>query len=111
MQEYPCSHPLFGRTFRVIRHSVHRGGGFAVSYEVEHGDDASLLIPVAATEPQYRPENRTKLSIEALQDLISVVEQLENHADQAGRPLSHAAAELAAPNRRRDRRSAGGGVL
>jgi hypothetical protein len=42
--------------------------------------------------------------------LISVVEQLENHADQAGRPLGHAVAELAAPSRRRDRRGAGGGV-
>jgi hypothetical protein len=103
-------HPLFGRTFRVIRHLVHRGGTFPVSYEVEHGDDASLLIPAAVTEPQNGPKNRTKLSIEALQDLISVVEQLENHADQAGRPLGHAAAGPAAPNRRRDRRGAGGGV-
>jgi hypothetical protein len=50
------------------------------------------------------------LSVEALQDLISVTEQLENDADQAGRPLDHAAAEPSAPDRRRDRRGAGGGA-
>jgi len=101
-------HPLFGRTFRVIRHSVHRGGGFPVSHEVEHRYQTSLLIPVAITEPQNGPKNQTKLSIEALQDLISLAEQLENHVDQAGRTLGNAAAEPAAPNRRRDRGSAGG---
>lgn len=104
------THPLFGRPFRVIRRSVHRGGGFPISYEVEYGEAASLLIPVAVTEPQNWPANRTKLSIEALQDLISVAEQLENHADKAGRPLDHVAAKPAAPNRRGSRRSAGGGV-
>jgi hypothetical protein len=68
------THPLFGRTFRVIRRSVHRGG------------------------------------VEGLRDLISVAEQLENHDDKAGRPLGHAAGDRAAPNRRRSRRSSGGGV-
>jgi len=101
-------HPLFGRTFRVIRHSVHRGGGFPVSHEVEHRYQTSLLIPVAITEPQNGPKNQTKLSIEALQDLISLAEQLESHVDQAGRSLGCPAAEFAAPNRRRDRGSAGG---
>lgn len=103
------THPLFGRTFRVIRQSVHRGGGFPVSYEVEYRDGASLLIPVAATEPQISTENRTKLSLEALHDLTSLVEQLEHHADRSGRPLGHASSGIAAPNRRRGRRSAGGG--
>jgi hypothetical protein len=104
------THPLFGRTFRVIRRSVHRGGGFPISYEVEHGDAASLLIPVAVIEPQNWPENRTKLSVEALHDFISIAEQLENHADKAGRPLGDAAAEPAAPDCRRSRRSSDGGV-
>ncbi|MBP1290434.1 MULTISPECIES: hypothetical protein [Bradyrhizobium] len=103
------THPLFGRTFRVIRRSVHRGGGFPLSYEVEYRDGASLLIPVVATEPQMSMENRTKLSVEALHDLISLVEQLEHDADRSERPLGHAVNGTAAPNRQRGRRSAGGG--
>jgi hypothetical protein len=103
------THPLFGRTFRVIRRSVHRGGGFPLSYEVEYRDGASLLIPVAATEPRKSMENRTKLSVEALHDLTSLVEQLEHDADRSERPLGHAVNGTAAPNRQRGRRSAGGG--
>lgn len=103
------THPLYGRTFRIIRRSVHRGGGFPISYEVEYRDGVSLLVPVAATEPQRRMENRTKLSFEALDDLTSLVEQLEHHADRSERPLDHAANGTAAPNRRRGRRSTGGG--
>jgi hypothetical protein len=102
------AHPLFGRTFRVIR-SVHRGGSFPISYEVEYGDSASILIPAVAIEQQYSMENQTKLSIEALCDLISAAEQVEDHADKAGRALGDAAAGLAPPNNRRSRRSAGGG--
>jgi DNA invertase Pin-like site-specific DNA recombinase len=87
------AHPLFGRAFRVIR-SVHRGGNIPISYEVEHRDGASLLIPVAATEPQHTMQNRTKLSIEALHDLTLTVEQLD--ADRSERPVAHAAAGTAA---------------
>lgn len=100
------THPLFGRTFRVIR-SVHRGGGMPVSYEVEHRDGASLLIAVAATEPQPSSENRTKLSIEALHDLTLAVEQLD--ADRSEKRVVHIATGAAAPDRRRGRRGAGGG--
>ncbi|WP_229180263.1 MULTISPECIES: Y4bD/Y4pK family protein, partial [Bradyrhizobium] len=103
------AHPLFGRTFRVIRRSVHRGGGFPLSYEVEYRDGASLLIPVAAIEPQMSMENRTKLSVEALHDLTSLVEQLEHDANRSEKPLGHAVNGTAAPNRQRGRRSAGGG--
>ena len=78
-------HPLFGRTFHVIRQSVHRGGGFPVSYEVEYRNGASLLVPIASTEPQPPNENRTKLSVEALRDLTSLVEQHEHDADRAER--------------------------
>jgi hypothetical protein len=103
------THPLFGRTFRVIRRSVHRGGGFPLSYEVEYRDGASLLIPVAATEPRTSMENRTKLSVEALHDLTSLVEQLEHDANRSERALGHAAKGTAAPNPQRGRRSASGG--
>jgi hypothetical protein len=100
------THPLFDRAFRVVR-TVHRGGNHPISYEVEHRDGASLLIPVAATEPQVVMENRMKLSVEALQDLISLVEQLD--ADRSKRPVGHAADGAAAPDRRRGRRGPGGG--
>jgi hypothetical protein len=100
------THPLFGRMFRVVR-SVHCGGNHPVSYEVEHRDGASLLISVAATEPQMAMENRTKLSVEALHDLISLVEQLDD--DRSERPVGHSADGVAAPDRRRGRRGPGGG--
>jgi hypothetical protein len=103
-------HPLYGRTFRVIRRSVHRGGGFPISYEVEYKNGASLLIPVVETEEYNQDEYRTKLSVEALYDLIAVAEQVEDHANKAGRPLGDTAAGLEAPNRRRGRRSASGGL-
>jgi hypothetical protein len=103
------AHPLFGRTFRIIRQSVHRGGGFPVSYEVEYRDGASLLVPVAATEPQPPNENRTKLSVEALHDLTSLVEQHAHDAYRAERPVGDATGGAAAPDPRRGRRSSGGG--
>lgn len=78
--------------FRVIR-SVHRGGGMPVSYEVEHRDGASLLVPVAATEQQAATENRTKLSLEALHDLTLAVEQLD--ADRSERPVCEPACKFA----------------
>jgi len=102
------AHPLFNRRFRVIR-SVQRGGSFPISYEVEYRNGTRLLVPVAATEPQVSAQNRTKLSVNALQDLISLVEQLEHDADRSEGPLGHAASGTAAQNRRRGRRSAGGG--
>jgi hypothetical protein len=52
-------------------------------------------------------ENRTKLSFEALHDLTLLIEQLDG--DQSERPVDHAANTVAAPDRRRGRRSAGGG--
>jgi hypothetical protein len=100
------THPLFGRTFRIIR-SVRPGGGLPLSYEVEYRDGASLLVPVAATEPQVSQENRTKLCVEALDDLTLAVEQCD--ADRSERPVGNAAGHPAAPDRRRGRRNTGGG--
>src|ERR1700736_4144196 len=59
-------HPLYGRSFHVIRRSTHRGGNFPPSYEVEYRNGSTLLIPVAATEKYVRDTNQTKLSIEAV---------------------------------------------
>lgn len=103
------SHPLFGKSFRVVRVSTHRGGNFAPSYEVEHCAGISLLIPIASTEEPGPSEHLTKLSVEGLEELISVVGQLEDERRSKG-CLDDAAAQLAAAGRRRNRRSIGGDV-
>jgi hypothetical protein len=95
---------------RVIRRSSHRGGNFPPSYEVEHRFGTSLLVPISATEPQKPNANRTKLSIEALGDLLSAVEGLECDERGSERPLGDTAAGSTAPDHRRRRRSFGGDV-
>jgi hypothetical protein len=101
-------HPLYGRSFRVIRRSSHKGGNFPPSYEVEHRGGTSLLVPISSTEPQEMGANRTKLSIEALCDLISAVECLECDERGSERSLGGAAAGSAPADRRRHRRGSGG---
>lgn len=103
-------HPLYGRSFRVIRRSTHRGGNFPPSYEVEHRNGSTLLIPVAATEKYVLDANQTKLSIEAIRDLVSVAECLENHEYRPNDALDDAVASVAASNRRRRRRGSCGGI-
>jgi hypothetical protein len=103
-------HPLYGRCFRVIRRSAHRGGNFPPSYEVEHRHGSSLLIPVAVTEKRGLDANQTKLSIEALRDLVAVAECLDSHEYRPRRSLGDAVASPAASDRRRDGRDFGGGL-
>ena len=103
-------HPLYGRSFRVIRRSTHRGGNFPPSYEVEHQGGTSLLVPISVTEPYEANANQTKLCIDALHDLISAVECLECHERRSERSLGGAAAGSAAQDRRRRRRGPGGGL-
>jgi hypothetical protein len=103
-------HPLYGRSFRVIRRSTHRGGNFPPSYEVEHYHGSSLLIPVAVTEKRVLDANQTKLSIEALRDLVAVAECLDSHEYRPGRSLGDAVASTAASDRRRHGRDFGGGL-
>jgi hypothetical protein len=101
-------HPLYGRSFRVIRRSVHRGGNFQPSYEVEYRDGTSLLVPIAVTEHYKIGPNRTKLSIEALRDLIVAAECLECDEHRPQRALGDAATGSSASDRRRRRRGSGG---
>ena len=103
-------HPLYGRSFRVICRSSHRGGNFAPSYEVEHRGGTSLLVPISVTEPHQPSTNRTKLCIEALCELISAVECLQCDEHRSERSLGGAAAGSAATDRRRHRRGSGGDV-
>lgn len=102
------AHPLYGRSFRVVRRVANRGGNFLSSYEVEHGDESTLLIPVAATEACNPGENLTKLSVEALRDMISVAEQFFGDGDRSTGRLGDDAADAAAASRRRDRRGSRG---
>ena len=102
-------HPLYGRSFRVIRRTSGRGGNFLPSYEVEYRDGVTLLVPVSATEPPVPSAALTKLSMEALRDLLDVVE-CQDHERGARRPLDDAAADPATTDRRRHRRGSGGGL-
>jgi hypothetical protein len=101
-------HPLYGRSFRVIGRVTHRVGNFPLSYEVEYGDDGSLLVPISVTEPYDIETNQTKLSIEALVELILAVECLECHEHGSTRSVGGAAAGSTASDRRRRRRGSGG---
>jgi len=101
-------HPLYGRSFRVIRRVAHRGGNFPPSYEVEYLSGRSLLIPITATEPYHHGTNQTKLSIEALRELVFAVESLECHERGSERSMGDIAACSTASDRRRHRRSSGG---
>src|SRR3954462_1985409 len=66
-------HPLFGRSFRVLGFAPPSTVGLSPSYEVKYLHGISLLVPVAATVRPDRLEKRTKLSVEALRDLISLI--------------------------------------
>ena len=103
-------HPLYGRSFRVLRRSTHRGGNFPPSYEVEYRNGSSLLIPVAATEWHASPNNQLKLCIEALRDLVHAVDYLDHHdEDKSKRSLGNTVAGSEAAGGRRPRRRPGGG--
>ena len=103
-------HPLYGRSFRVVRRAVHQGGNFLPSYEVEYRHGTSLLVPVSATEPDVIGSTPTKLSIEALRELIEAAECLERDEHGSERSLGGAAAGSSASDHRRRRRGSGGDV-
>jgi hypothetical protein len=101
-------HPLFGRSFRVIRRTMDRGGNFPASYEVEYRNGSSLLIAVQATE-QYEPNaNQSKISIEALLDLVSAAECIGDDEYRSKTTLVSVVADAAASSRRRRRCRPGG---
>jgi hypothetical protein len=100
-------HPLFGRKFKVIR-CLGRVGNCLPSYEVEYLGDYRLLVPIAATVSSAAMENHTKLSFDALNDLILAAELIENGKDQSGRALGDAVSELAPSDCRRAGSDIGG---
>jgi hypothetical protein len=105
----PC-HPLYGRTFRVIRRVDRGSGNFSPSYEVEYLQNHSLLVPISVTEAYNKNANQTKLSIEALRDLVLTVECLESHEHGSEGSVGSAAASSAASDCRGCRRGSGGGL-
>ena len=100
-------HPLFGRKFKVIRR-LGRVGNYLPSYEVEYLGNYRLLVPIAATVSSAAMENHTKLSFDALNDLILAAELIENGKDQSGRALGDAVSELAPSDCRRAGSDIGG---
>ena len=79
------------------------------SYEVEYRDGVTLLVPVTATEPPVPSAALTKLSMDALRDLLNVV-GFNDHERGALKSLDDAAADPATTDRRRHRRGSGGGL-
>ena len=68
----------------------------------------TLNVPVAVTEPCPLLTSPTKLSVEALLDLLNVVSLDHEHGTR--RSLDDAADDAEAPDRRRHSRSSGGGL-
>jgi len=101
-------HPLYGRSFRVIRRTASRGGNFLPSYEVEYLNGGTLLVPVDATQPNISGPNQTKLSIEALHELVVAVECLEQDEHRAKESLGGAGTGPSASDRQRNRCSSDG---
>ncbi len=102
-------HPLYGRSFRVVGRTSHRGGNFLPSYEVEYRDRVTLLVPVATTEHPASSVAFTKLSMDALQDLLNMVDCIDyEHGTRSS--LDDAAADPTTTDRQRDRRGSGGGL-
>jgi hypothetical protein len=96
-------HPLFGRRFEVLRRVPIRSGNVRPSFEVVHVHGATLLVPKAACIAASEGESNVKLSVEALRDLISLVEAFDapgDDPDPAGGGLVDTPAG-AAPKRRR----------
>ncbi len=70
-------HPLYRRRFRLL--SVVRGRRSAGFVYVEYRLDVSLILPISATSLQATVAHivPTKLSLEALGDLVTVAEGRE----------------------------------
>ena len=101
-------HPLWGRSYRVIRKIGQRGRGIPASYEVEYRAGSSLLIQATAIEYYGEEANQIKLSMEALLELLSTADCPDAHEHGSSRSLLDADARAPTPDRRRRRRDFGG---
>ena len=105
------THPLFGRRFPLISVSAPlQGAGFAfVSYR-EH---MVLRLPVASTTlASSRPVISTKLTLDAVKELMTIAEDCEAlHALSARRDLEALVFRDATPTSRRTLVDPAGGTL
>jgi hypothetical protein len=85
------------------------GAIFLPSFEVEFQDSVTLLVPVAATDPYVPSTSATKLSMDALLELLNVVDCYD-HERGARSSLDDAAADPSTTDRRRHCRSSSGGL-
>ncbi|WP_229744177.1 hypothetical protein, partial [Aliidongia dinghuensis] len=69
-------HPLYGRRFRLLAIRGSRGERFA---HIEYRPDISLILPITVTSLQAAATSilATKLSFEALQDLVLIASEHE----------------------------------
>jgi hypothetical protein len=101
------AHPLYRRRFRTV--SVIRESCTDPMVRVEWRFGLTPLWPLRAVEIGAFEElrtMRTRLSVEALEDLVAVAEQARAHACRASGRLAHAAG-CTSPG---DRRRSGGGA-
>ncbi|MEQ9261606.1 MAG: hypothetical protein RLP14_00450, partial [Owenweeksia sp.] len=101
-------HPLFGRKFQVLGRSLFRRGSSSPFYEIAYCDGVTLNVPVAVTEPCALLTSPTKLSAEALQDLLNVV--CLDHEHGTRRSLDDTAGDAKEPDRRRHSGGSSGGL-
>lgn len=99
-------HPLYGRSYRVIRKIGSDAVEFA-SYEVEFRMGSSLLIQATAIEYCGKEANQIKLSMEALLELLSTADCPDAHEHGSSRSLVAADARAPTPDRGRRRRDFG----
>ena len=105
------THPLFGRRFPLISVSspLHGPGNVLVSYR----EYMVLRLPVTSTTlAPSRPVISTKLTADAIQELMTIAEDCEAlNALSAQRDLETPAARAAAPDQRRTLVDPAGGTL
>jgi hypothetical protein len=79
-------HPLFGRRFPVVSVSGSRASGAVGHALVAHRGRALLKLPLAATSLVPRPPDAglSKLSVEAMRELIALAEDSEVAACSSG---------------------------
>jgi hypothetical protein len=83
-------HPLYGRRFRLV--SAPGGSGANGYVRVAHHGDTVLRLPVAATNLHPLPCDvaRSKLTLEAIQDLLRLAAEGEHACPSAPARSGHA---------------------
>ncbi|MGZ3627271.1 MAG: hypothetical protein ACXVDN_06315 [Ktedonobacteraceae bacterium] len=105
------THPLFGRRFALISVSAPlHGTGFAF---VSYREQMVLRLPVAATTlASSRPVISTKLTLDAVTELMTIAEDCEAlNALPTQRDLGEALSRAATPDQRRTLDDPAGGTL